>query len=101
MKRDLELEATIVEKFAAVESVLDEHGRHLWAAAEARTIGYGGDSVVSDATGISRPTICAGQCEIEVGVEQSGRVRRPSAGRPRTETTQPGVKRRWRDWLIR
>ena len=52
MKRDLELEATIVEKFAAVEAVLDERGRRLWAAAEARAIGYGGDSVVCDATGI-------------------------------------------------
>jgi len=27
MKRDLELEATIVEKFAAVEPMLDERGR--------------------------------------------------------------------------
>ena len=50
MKRDLELEATIVEKFAAVEAVLDERGRRLWAAAEARAIGYGGDSVVCDAS---------------------------------------------------
>ena len=58
MKRDLELEATIVEKFAAVESGLDERGR--------REIG---------------------------GVEQSGRVRRPGVGRPRVETTQPGVKK--------
>ena len=58
MKRDPELEATIVEKFAAVEPMLDERGRR----------------------------------EIEGG-EQSGRVRRPGAGRPRVETTQPGVKK--------
>ena len=92
MKRNLELEATIVEKFAAVKPVLDERARRLWAAAEARAIGYGGDSVVADATGISRPTIRAGRREIEAGVEPSGRVRRPGAGRPRIETTQPGVK---------
>ena len=90
MKRDLEIEATIVEKFATVEPVLDERGRRLWAAAEARAIGYGGDSVVSDATDISRPTIRAGQCEIEVEVEQSGRVRRPGAGRPRIEPLSQG-----------
>ena len=52
MKRDLELEATIVEKFVAIESVLDERSRRLWAAAESRAIGYGGDAVVSAA---SRP----------------------------------------------
>ena len=92
MKRDLELEATIVEKFAAVEAVLDERGRRLWAAAEARAIGYGGDSVVCDATGISRPTIRAGRREIEAGVERSGRVRRAGGGRRRIEITQPGVK---------
>jgi hypothetical protein len=34
MKRDLELEAKIVAKYAAIESVLDERGRRLWAAAE-------------------------------------------------------------------
>ena len=60
MKRDLELEATIVEKYAAVEAVLDERGRRRWAAAESRAIGFGGDSLVSAATGLSRPTIRAG-----------------------------------------
>ena len=54
MKRDLELEATIIEKFVAVESVLDERSRRLWAAAESRAIGYGGDAVVSAATGLAR-----------------------------------------------
>ncbi len=92
MKRDLELEATIVEKYAAVEPVLDERGRRLWAAAESRAIGYGGDSVVSSATGLSRPTIRAGRREIEAGVEQGERLRRPGGGRPGIESTQPGVK---------
>lgn len=91
MKRDHELEATIVEKFAAIESALDERGRRLWAAAEARAIGYGGDSLVSEATGISRPTIRAGHREIEAGIEHDGRIRRPGAGRPSVESTQPGL----------
>ena len=92
MKRNLELEATIVEKYAAVESVLDERGRRLWAAAESRAIGYGGDSLVSAATGLSRPTIRAGRREIEAGVEPGERLRRLGAGRPGIEITQPGVK---------
>jgi len=92
MKRDLELEVIIIDKYAAVEPVLDERGRRLWAAAESRAIGYGGDSLVSDATGISRPTIRAGRREIEAGVEQGERLRRPGGGRPSIESSQPGVK---------
>ena len=52
MTRNLELEATIVEKYAAVEAYLDERGRRIWAATESRAIGYGGDALVSDATGL-------------------------------------------------
>jgi hypothetical protein len=92
MKRDLELEATIVEKFAAIGSVLDERGRRLWAAAESRAIGYGGDALVSDATGLARPTIRAGRREIEAGTDYGGRIRRPGAGRPGIESSQPGIK---------
>ncbi len=92
MKRDLELEATIVEKYAAVEAVLDERGRRRWAAAESRAIGFGGDSLVSAATGLSRPTIRAGRREIEAGIETGERIRRPGAGRPSIESSQPGVR---------
>ena len=92
MRRNLELEATIVEKYAAVEAVLDERGRRVWAAAESRVIGYGGDALVSDATGWSRPTIRAGRREIESGAVEPGRIRRPGAGRPHIEQSQPGIK---------
>ena len=92
MKRDLELEATIIEKFVAVESVLDERSRRLWAAAESRAIGYGGDAVVSAATGLARTTIRLGRREIESGVEHGRLMRRPGAGRPSIESSQPGVK---------
>lgn len=92
MTRDLELEARIVEKWVAVEPVLDERGRRRWAAAESRAIGYGGDSLVSAATGLSRPTIRAGRREIETGVYERDRIRRPGAGRPNIEAAQPGLK---------
>ena len=59
MNRDEELEAAIVAKYAVVAPVLNERARRLWAAAELIFIGYGGDSVVSAATGISRVTIAA------------------------------------------
>ena len=92
MRRDHELEATIVEKYAAVEAFLDERGRRIWAATESRAIGYGGDALVSDATGLSRPTIRAGRRELDGGGAEPGRVRRAGAGRPNIEQSQPGIK---------
>ena len=91
MRRDIELEATIAEKFAVVESLLDERGRRLWCATESRAIGFGGDALVSDATGVSRPTIRSGRRQIEAGIVASDRIRAPGAGRPSIEQSQPGV----------
>ncbi len=91
MKRSLEQEATLVEKYAAVSAILDERGRRLWAAAESRAIGYGGDAVVSAATGLARPTIRRGRAEIEAGVVVTDRIRQPGAGRPRLQDRQPGL----------
>jgi hypothetical protein len=86
------LEAVLVEKYAAMSPVLDERGRRLWAAAESRAIGYGGDSVVSAATGMARQTIRNGRAEMDDGVELIGRVRRPGGGRRRLEDEQPGLE---------
>ena len=92
MRRNLELEATIVENYAAVEAYLDERGRRIWAATESRAIGYGGDALVSDATGLSRPTIRKGRRELGSGGAEFGRIRRPGAGRPGIKQSQPGIK---------
>ncbi len=92
MRRNLELEATIVEKYAAVQAHLDERGRRIWAATESRAIGYGGDALVSDATGLSRPTVRKGRRELAAGGAEAGRIRRPGAGRPGIEQSQPGIK---------
>jgi len=93
VKRDEVLEATIVAKYAVIAPVLNERARRLWAATESDAIGYGGDAVVSAATGLARETIRNGRREIECGVEVTGRVRRTGAGRPDIEKTQPGVKK--------
>ncbi|HKY34063.1 MAG TPA: ISAzo13 family transposase [Candidatus Polarisedimenticolia bacterium] len=86
------MEEVLVAKYTAVASALNERGRRLWAAAESRAIGYGGDAVVSAATGLARQTIRNGRREIEQGVDLKGRVRRPGAGRPTLQSTQPGVR---------
>jgi hypothetical protein len=57
VRRNEDLEATIVAKFSVMMSVLDERARRLWAAAESVAIGYGGDALVSAATGLARETI--------------------------------------------
>jgi hypothetical protein len=92
MRRDIAMEEVLVGKYAAVAPVLDERGRRLWAAAESRAIGYGGDALVSAATGLARQTIRNGRREIEQGIELKGRVRRPGGGRPTIQSVQPGLK---------
>ena len=78
-------------KFVTVSPELNERGRRVWAAAEAVAIGYGGDALVSSATGLARETIRKGRREIARGVVPVDRQRRPGAGRPRIQTTQPGI----------
>ena len=91
MKRNTDVEATIVGKFVVMSPLLDERTRRLWAAAESAAIGYGGDALVSAATGLARETIRNGRRELADGVDAAGRIRRPGAGRPDVEQTQPGV----------
>jgi hypothetical protein len=91
MRRDAELETIIAVKFSAVVDALDERGRRLWAAAESDAIGYGGDALVSDATGLSRDTIRVGRQQIYSGIAVGDRLRAEGGGRPRIEQSQPGL----------
>ncbi len=80
--------APIRARFAAVSSELDERGRRLLAAAEARAAGYGGIAAVSAATGLAASTIGRGLKDLdEAPAPTPGRVRRPGGGcKPLTET---------------
>lgn len=91
MHRNIEVEATVVAKYAVIAPLLDERARRLWAAAESQAIGYGGDALVSAATGLARETIRNGRREILEGIGSKGRVRRAGAGRPDIEVNQPGL----------
>jgi hypothetical protein len=91
VQRDTDLEATLVAKFVVMAPLLDERGRRLWAAAESAALGYGGDAIVSSATGLARQTIRNGRRELAEGVPIPGRIRRPGAGRPTIEDLQPGL----------
>ena len=54
-------------------------------------IGYGGDALVSSATGLARETIRKGRREIAGGEASTGRIRAAGAGRPRIQEDQPGI----------
>jgi hypothetical protein len=71
---------------------LSEKGKRIWAASEAVTIGHGGDTIVSKATGISRVTIKRGRKEIKEGVSaESVRIRKGGGGRKHLDVIQPDI----------
>lgn len=84
----------IESRYAALSSLMDERMRRQWAAAEAKSLGWGGVLVVSRATGISRNTIAKGLTELsarerEPHAVMSARLREPGAGRKRaTESNE-------------
>jgi hypothetical protein len=85
---------TLRAKHAALRSVLTERSRRLWAATEARALGYGGIAVVARATGLSPATISRGLKELDSDAPLAGdRVRRPGGGRKRATTHQPTLLR--------
>lgn len=84
--------AWIRDKYQAVSAELEERGRRLWAAAEARSLGWGGVSAVVRATGISDRTIRNGIKELAAGKSagpSEGRQRRIGGGRKSREAEQP------------
>jgi len=74
-----ELEQSIARKYKALCNSMDERTRRLWAAAEARELGYGGAAVVHRATGLDLKTICRGNQDLneqEISPNQTGRTHR-------------------------
>ena len=69
----------IEAKFKALSPRLDEATLRLWAAAEARSLGRGGVSVVAKVAGLSRTTVYAGLAEIEAADKARGKKSRAAA----------------------
>ncbi len=73
------------------QGVLDERGRRLWAAAEARSAGRGGMAAVVRATGISESTVLRGLADLGSGEKpRPGKVRRHPGRKPILER-EPGL----------
>jgi len=82
----------IRNKYLAIISDLDERGKRRWAAAEARSLGWGGIAAVARATGMSDRTIRNGIRELDDPDSMPpDRQRRHGAGRRAREQEQPGL----------
>jgi len=81
----------IRRRWEAVGSTLDERGRRLFAAIEARTAGRGALAVVSKITGLARSTINRGEDDLDAEPLPKGRVRRAGGGRRALSQSDPGL----------
>lgn len=89
------LEDSIGIKYEQISPYLDETSIRMWASVEALSLGYGGITTVSRATGLSRTTIHAGILELKqtetdrFPVDSYGAVRRLGGGRKPLKQKDP------------
>ena len=94
--RDAMIAEGIRRKFEALQPVLDERSRRQWAGAEAMAAGWGGVSMVSLATGLSRTTVGIGVRELAARSRPDApavtmRVRRPGGRSKSLLTVDPQI----------
>ena len=71
-------------RYSLLAPTLDERGRRMLAATEAKVLGYGGVSALARITGLPRNSIAAGIADLDTGAKlPPGRVRKPGGGRKR------------------
>jgi transposase len=80
-------------KYRALAPTLTERSRRVWAATEARALGWGGIALVARATGMSTSTIARGLNELRSRAQLPPGVRRPGGGRKRTIDKDPTLLR--------
>ena len=82
----------IRKKYEVLLPILDERTRRLWASAEAMALGYGGQTMVAEATHMSRSTINIGLRELREDDFEEKRVRSAGGGRKRLTDCAPSLK---------
>jgi hypothetical protein len=80
-------------RIEAVLPTLNEYQRRRYLSAEAKSLGYGGISLISRISGMSRQTLTEGVKELECTgrVLPEGRNRKPGGGRKPVWETQAGI----------
>lgn len=79
-------------KYDAIKSCLNEKGRRLWVAVEAKDYGYGGVTVLAEATELGRTTIHKGLKDLTLPINQE-RVREFGGGRKKLTEQYPDILR--------
>ena len=86
-------------RFETLSPLLDERLRRFVAAAEAKAIGHGGATLVSNVTGVSRRAIWTADKELKSGdiatngySAEEDRIRKPGGGRKKTVDKDPTLK---------
>jgi DDE family transposase len=85
----MEVDLVLAKKLATILPHLNEKQRRLLLAAEARTLGRGGITRVSRASGVSRLTIRKAMGELDGPATDPSRVRKVGGGRKRTSERDP------------
>jgi hypothetical protein len=92
--------AVLREKYSALAPFMDERLHRLWAAGEALALGWGGITLVAQATGLSQTTIRAGIAELKApqaldggGPQETTPIRRPGGGRHPLSQADPTLCR--------
>lgn len=83
----------IKKKYEELSRFLNEKVKRLYLAVEAKSLGYGGISEVSKATGVSRTTITLGIKELEESITSGDktRIRKKGGGRKRAAEKNPMI----------
>jgi hypothetical protein len=91
----MEINVTMVKyRIKTMLPLLNERQRRIFLAAEARALGYGGISKISEISGVSRVTITQGVKEIEsesIVSEDTMRCRKEGGGRKPITRSQSGI----------
>ena len=87
-------ESALQTRINAMKPVLNEYQLRRFYSVEAKAIGYGGISLVSRLSGVSRPTLTKGVKELEKPESEimpQGRSRKPGGGRKPVWEKNPGI----------
>jgi|WetSurSiteA1Bulk_404760.scaffolds.fasta_scaffold91756_2 hypothetical protein len=85
----------IRKRYKDLLPILNEQGRRLFAAAEARALGRGGSYVVEQAIGMGRRTILQGMKELETGKPVDPKHQRKSGGgRKKKQNSAPRLSKK-------
>lgn len=93
----MDLEEKARQFFNLLWPHLGERERRLVAAAYSLNLGYGGVSLVSRASGLSRVTVTKGIKELDDEPLEPGKIHKPGAGRPTITRSKPHIYSALRD----